>query len=175
MAKITIFGMAGTGTSTAGRLLSTALEYPFVSSGMLFRQMATDLGLSLHEFQKVCNEDPKYDIELDRRIEAYGKEHANCVVESRLAWHFIPDSIKIKLVCDFDERVRRVAMRDAVDFEKAKKETIFREDSILSNYAELYKIEKLAPDEIFDLIIDTTDNNPDTTLNMTLEFLKEKI
>jgi cytidylate kinase len=156
MAKITIFGLAGTGTSSVGKKLAAKLGYTYFSSGQLFRKKAEELSLDVYAFDALCNTDPKYDVELDKAIEAFGKENNDFVVESRLAWYFIPDSIKIKLVCDFDERVRRVAGRDRVTIEYARDKTITREFDGVMRYAKTYGIEDFAPDATFNLVIDST-------------------
>ena len=211
MAKITIFGLAGTGKSTVGKMLAKELRvcsktsqmrgaseacdqgvvtysaganeqsnkadegfgicssYTFVSSGNLFRNKAASLGLSLYAFEELCNTDKKYDIELDKEIEKFGKENDNFVLESRLGWHFIPDSFKIKLTCDLKTRVERVARRDKVTFEEALAKTKFRESSGVKRYAETYGITNFAPDSVFDCIVDSTKIGPDGIVKKMLE------
>ncbi|HBT81582.1 hypothetical protein A2757_02995 [Candidatus Giovannonibacteria bacterium RIFCSPHIGHO2_01_FULL_48_47] len=154
MAKITIFGLAGTGTSSVGKILAAKLGYTFLSSGMLFRKMAQENDMSLQDFEKLTNQDPQYDKKLDREIKNFGEKNDNFVVESRLAWHFIPDSIKIKLECDFETRVKRVAARDKISFEEAREHTEFREKMIAERYRKYYGITDFT-DEKFDLVIDT--------------------
>jgi len=156
MAKITIFGLAGTGTSSVGKLLAEKLGYSFVSTGNIFRKKASDLGLSLQKFEELARTDPKYDKELDEEIVAFGKANDNFVVESRLAWFFIPDSVKIKLDCDFDERVRRVSARDGVAFEEGKRLTLIREPADNKRYQEIYGITDIDSEKNFDFTIDTT-------------------
>jgi cytidylate kinase len=41
--KITIFGLAGSGTSTIGKLLCEKLGYKFMSSGNIMRSWAKEL------------------------------------------------------------------------------------------------------------------------------------
>ena len=158
MAKITIFGLAGTGTTSAGKLLAEKLGYKFVSSGNMFREMAKENGIALNEFEEMTNNDPKFDSELDKKIKEFGEKDDNFVVESRLAWYFIPDSIKVKLICDFDERIRRVAARDKIPFEEAREHNKFRDKKIAERYAKYYGIMDFNDDK-FDLVIDTT-NTP---------------
>lgn len=155
MAKITIFGLAGTGTSSAGRALAEKLRYQFVSSGNMFREMAKENGMTLNEFEEATNRDPKFDNELDGRIKEFGQKNDDFVVESRLAWHFIPDSLKVKLVCDFEERIKRVASRDKISFEEAMEHNEFRDKKITERYEKYYGITNF-DDENFDLVIDTT-------------------
>src|SRR3989304_2879763 len=154
MAKITIFGLAGTGTTSAGKMLAGKLGYQFLSTGYIFRDMAKENGMTLNKFEEATNKNPKYDNQLDQRIKEFGEKNDNFVVESRLAWHFIPDSIKIKLECDFETRVKRVAARDKISFEEAREHTEFREKMIAERYRKYYGITDFT-DEKFDLVIDT--------------------
>lgn len=156
MTKVTIFGFAGTGTSSTGRMLAQELRCEFVSSGNIFRAEAAKRGLSLIEFTQLTSTDSSYDKVLDQRMIDFGKDHSHFVVESWLAYHFIPDSKKIKLVCDLDERIERVARRDKIPLEQARKDTAFREDFNRKKYKSLYGIEDYADDSHFDLILDTT-------------------
>ncbi|MEX1087560.1 MAG: cytidylate kinase family protein, partial [Candidatus Paceibacterota bacterium] len=105
--KITICGLAGTGTSTTGKKLASVLEYEFISSGGIFRAKAAEYGMDLHEFEDLCRSDEKYDRAVDDEIATIGKSKDDIVVESRLAWYFIPDSFKVLLVCDRHTRVSR--------------------------------------------------------------------
>lgn len=155
MAKITIFGLAGTGTTTAGKLLATELGYEFISTGNLFRQQAAELGLSLYDFEKLCNENPSYDRQLDDRVKQLGQQKNNFVLESRLAWYFIPDSIKIKLVCDESTRIARVASRDNLSLAEATIKTKQREQDGPARYAQIYGLTEFAPATAFDLILDS--------------------
>ena len=156
MAQITIFGLAGTGTSSTGKELAKRLEYTFISTGSLMRKKASELSLTIYEFDELCSKDHTHDEVLDMDVKKLGTTADNFVVESRLAWHFIPQSFKIKLVCDFHERVHRVARRDSTTEADAKEKTIFREELFLKRNMEKYGIVEFAPDHAFDLIIDTT-------------------
>lgn len=156
MAKITIFGLAGTGTSSTGKELAKRLAYDFISTGGLMRKKAAELNLSIYEFDALCAKNPVHDEHVDFEIKRIGETSDNFVIESRLAWHFIPQSFKIKLICDFDERVHRVARRDGTTVEDAKENTIGREEIFVARNMKKYGIDAFAPDELFDLIIDTT-------------------
>ena len=109
MVKISLFGLAGTGTSSVGKVLAEKRGYLFYSSGNIFREMASERGLDLYKFGKLCEKEPKIDMELDARIEKFGKTNDDFIIDSRLAWHFIPDSIKVKLSCGDDIRIKRVS------------------------------------------------------------------
>lgn len=169
MAKITIFGLAGTGTTTVGKLLAARLNAPFMSSGAMFRAKAEELGLSLYEFVELCNKDDSYNKTLDQQVSDYGKANNHFVFESRLAWHFIPDSFKVKMVCDLDTRIKRVAGRDKEPFLEKKEKTLFREEAGKRQYEACYGITDFAPDSAFDLVLDSSKTTPEA---LTLEILK---
>lgn len=174
MAKITIFGLAGTGKTTTGKILAEKLGYERISTGDIYRQMALGHGMTLSEFHSLTEKDEKYDRELDEvRITNYGKEHDNFVLDSRLAWHFIPDSIKIRLYCDDTKRMYRIAGRENKDFETAKQETIKRESITNSTYKKMYGLENIDSPENFDLNIDTGNTSPNEVLQTILNFLNK--
>lgn len=156
MAKITIFGLEGTGTRSAGKTLAEFLGYNFLSSEQLFKRKANELGIEFCKFEEFCRRNPKYDLELDRSIAEFGRKKDNFVVESRLAYHFIPDSIKVKFICSYYTRVRRVANRHGIPFSSASEKTNARESAAIKRYRQFYSINRLAPDNKFDLIIETS-------------------
>ncbi len=171
MAKITIFGLAGTGTSSTGIRLAHDIGYEYISPSSVFRKKAAELGLDVYQFDVLCSTDPKYDREIDEEMKVYGETHNDFIAESRLSWFFVPDSFKIKLVCDFDERINRVALRDKISFEEAQKKTLFREQLHEKRFADYYGIKEFAPDRLFDAVIDTTT----TPLHKVLETIKHSL
>lgn len=171
MPKITIFGLAGAGTSTVGKALAERLGYKFVSSGEIFRKKAADMGLELHKFHTLAEKNDKFDKELDKEIEKFGKENDDFVVESRLAWFFIPDSIKIKLFCEFNECVRRVAERDEISVEEARERVTSRENTDSLRYKNFYGINDINDDKHFDLIIDTSAIAPQEIVNRITAYI----
>ncbi len=131
MVKVTIFGLAATGKSTVSKIVCNDLNLEYMSTGNMFRATAAEKGLSVYEFDSLCKSDSKYDLELDNSVKIYGENNDNFIFESRLAWYFIPDSIKIKLDCDLDVRINRVIERDGGDFEESKRLTLQREVDII--------------------------------------------
>lgn len=174
MAKITLFGLAGTGKTSTAKLVAEKLGLEFQSTGNMFRKQAEELGLSLSELEEKSKTESKYDLELDQKVSEYGKTHDNFIFESRLAWHFIPDSFKISLICDFDVRVKRVADREGKDFELAKKETEFRERMIRERYEKYYGIKDFSNNNNFDFVVDTEANNLEQVVNAIIEEVKKR-
>ncbi len=175
MAKITVFGLAGTGTSSAGKLLAERLGYRFISSGGMFRSRAKELGLSLPEFGALCEREPEHDKALDQEIKYIGETNNDLVVESRLAWYFIPDSIKIKFICDFPERARRLAHRDGGTPEEAGEAAKVREQSEATRYQSYYGLTDFGVDDQFDLVIDTTRTPNVEVVEKILAYIQARI
>jgi len=174
MAIITIFGLAGTGTSTCGKLLAKKLDYEFISTGGLFRAQAEELGLTLHEYEKNINNNPEKDKEFDQKIEKLGQEKDNLVIDSRLAWYFIPNSIKIKFHCPDEIRLKRVSDRDNVSQEEAEHKTFFREKSHMNRYTQTYGLVDYTADENFDFIIETNSLTPEEIVEEILKKINKK-
>lgn len=173
MAKITIFGLGGTGKGTAGKLLADRLGYEFMSTGNMFRAYAVSLGMTLNELEAESEKTDIHDKQLDEKTKEYGKTQDNFVFESRLAWYFIPDSFKVCFTCPFDVRVGRIAQREGKTFEVAKEETEHREGSY-ARYGAYYGLENITNSQNFDLIVDTEHNNPEQVVQIILEALKQR-
>lgn len=174
MAKITIFGLAGTGKTTAGKILAEKLGYKYMSTGNIFRSYASDLGMTLNEFEDFANKTDEYDRKLDNEVAEYGKKNDNFVFESRLAWHFIPDSFKINLVCELDERLKRVATREDKHVEQVAEETSHREEVTTHKYKKYYGIANFSDPKNFDFVVDTGPNNAQKVVEIIIEELKKR-
>ena len=61
------------------------------------REIAAKRGITLLELSKLAETDRSIDKELDNYQIQLGKDEDNFIIDARLGWHFIPDSIKIFL------------------------------------------------------------------------------
>jgi CMP/dCMP kinase len=174
MAKITIFGLAGTGKGTAVNILKERLGYRSFSGGDFARETARKLGITLLEIDELSKTDKNIDIERDKVIADFGRNNDNFIVEARLGWYFIPDSFKICFICDFDERTMRIARREYKDIEVVRRETIQREKSIYERFDKYYGIKDFETTPKFDLMIDTTKISPEEIVQIIIDNLKEK-
>ena len=95
---ITIGGLAGSGTTTAAKILSEKLQIPYLSAGEIFRQMAVEKGMDIMEFGKFAEGNDEIDLEIDRRQAQLAKEYTDLIVEGRLSAHFVEADLKIWFV-----------------------------------------------------------------------------
>jgi cytidylate kinase len=177
--KITIFGLEGTGTSSTGKLLAEKISYRFRSSGVMMREMAEKEGITLEEFNtnrfNIMNEtgDTSSDFKIDDYIKEFGENNNNFIFESRLAWFLIPDSFKVKLVCEDYIRISRVSDRDGVSQEDAMGNNKRRQEENKSVYEKMYKGIIYPPeDDVFDLVIDTSNLSLDDVVKDIINKIK---
>ncbi|MDY6965057.1 MAG: AAA family ATPase [Halobacteriota archaeon] len=159
--KITLSGLPGSGTTSVATILSEKFGMECLSAGVIFRELARESGLSLEEFGKVAENDPKFDELIDRKQKEVASKRDNLLVEGRLSGHMIDADLKIWMEAPLEIRAERVAQREKLQFEEAKKEIIKREDCELNRYEEYYKID-LKDLSIYDLIIDSSKKDPES-------------
>ncbi|NJE61662.1 (d)CMP kinase [Thermococcus sp. 21S7] len=157
---ITVSGLAGSGTTTLCRNLAKYYGFKHIYAGLIFRQMAKEMGMSLEEFQEYAELHPEIDREVDRRQVEAAKE-CNVVIEGRLAGWMVKDAdLKIWLDAPIMERARRVARREGVSVEEAFVGIAEREKGNRKRYLNLYGID-IDDKSIYDLIINTAKWGPD--------------
>lgn len=173
---ITVGGRAGTGTSTLAHILEERTGLPYVYGGRIFRDAAAARGLTLAEFGRLCEEDPSVDRGLDdRQIELL--REGGLILESRLAgWLAFRngiDSFRVWVVCDEEERIRRITSRDGGDTALQAARTSEREASERSRYARYYGVD-LDEVEPYDLVLDSTERSPEDLADEVLARMSER-
>src|SRR3989338_6655344 len=91
---ITVTGFPGSGKSSTAKGVAFRLGYEHFSSGDIFRKMAAERGLSIEEINFTAEKQKEIDLEVDKLLVKMGKEKNNFVIDSRTAFHWIPDSFK---------------------------------------------------------------------------------
>ena len=170
--QVAIFGWGGTGKTSSGKLIAQGLGFEFISTGNIFRNMATARGISSQELEQIARNDETVDREIDDFIIDLGKKRSHILVESRLAHHFMPKSIKIKFHCDDEERFARIARREHISVEEAARQTVEREHAIVERYKKLYGLTDFANEKHFHYIVDTTKNTVEMTVTETVNTVK---
>ncbi|NJE84961.1 cytidylate kinase [Thermococcus sp. CX2] len=157
---ITVSGLAGSGTTTLCRNLARHYGFKHIYAGLIFRQMAKEMGMTLQEFQEYAELHPEIDREVDRRQIEAAKE-CNVVIEGRLAGWMVKDAdLKIWLDAPMRVRAERVARREGISVEEAFMQIAEREKGNRKRYLNLYGID-IEDKSIYDLIINTSKWSPD--------------
>ena len=173
--KITISGMPGSGKSTLARALAEKLKLKHYSMGKFHRDMARQRNMSELEFNELAAKDLDIHKEIDQQ-QIRLKNEDNFVLDSRLGFHFIPDSIKIFLKINIETGAERImqhprkgelykseeeavkAIKKRIDLEKQTYKTLYQVDH--------YNLER------YDFVLDTTHLAVEKATQKTLDFLK---
>ncbi|MBN2250849.1 MAG: AAA family ATPase [Candidatus Altiarchaeota archaeon] len=148
---ITIGGSVGSGKTTLAKELAEKFGMKHISAGVIMREMAKRKKMSLMEFSRYAESDPK----IDKMIDGKQKEKAsagNSVVDGRLSAHFLEADLRIWLDASLDVRAERVACREGISESGAREHILEREESERKRYLEIYGID-LCDMSVYDLVI----------------------
>jgi cytidylate kinase len=165
MNKITITGDLGSGKSAVSKLLEEETGFPIYSTGAIQREIATKHAMTTLELNRYAETHPEIDEEIDEFSRNLGRRPEGVIVDSRLAWFFIPNSFKVYLKVDLAEAVRRIMGHDRgaaesyPDEATAKRDIATRKQLENERFRELYGAD-CADMANFDLVLDTTDKTP---------------
>lgn len=179
MPIITIAGDPASGKSTLARQLSELFEIPHFSMGDVFKEMAREKNMTATEFSKIAEMNPDiYDRKVDEYQAHLPEKHRAFVIDSRLGFHFIPESIKIYVRCDFHEAARRFLKegrieepwKSPVEGAKRLKE---RQESEKKRYMDLYGIDHTDMKN-YDFVVDSTEMTPEEKFKEVLAYLESQ-
>ncbi len=155
--NITISGGAGTGKTTLYRNLQPYLQsqgWKFKTIGELFREHVKD-----NVMPTATKVSEQYDRDIENMVEKLLTTEKNWVIEAWLAGFVarnLPRTFRILVVCrDMSLRVDRIANRDKISIDQAKKFIKEREETNFAKYRKLYGDYNFWNPEYFHLIIDT--------------------
>ncbi|MEA3378818.1 MAG: cytidylate kinase family protein [Nanoarchaeota archaeon] len=157
--QITISGFPGSGKTTVGRMLAEELGYTFFSIGDIRREIAKRKDVTILELNKSKEDN---DTEVDNYQMELGQRQDNIIVEGRMAFHFLPNSIKFFFDVDVSTATERIFKDQRLAEKKyLNKETLYldikkRMANDKKRYREIYSIDAFDKSN-FDYVIDTTD------------------
>ena len=173
---ITITGQLGSGKSTVAKMLSAHLGWLYYSTGMAQRVIAQNRGITTIELNQLAITDPSIDHEIDSVFKnpPWGKKP--CVVDSRLAFYFLPKSLKVCLHVDSHvaaERVWAEKGRISENYSNVQEAEAYLKKRMELEQAHFIKNYHLDITDLhqFDLVIDTTCLTP----NMVCEKILKKL
>ncbi len=174
---VTISGVPGSGKTTVARLLAKRLGLPHVYAGDLYRREAKERGLTLEEFNRLCEGDHSIDRKLDDDMAARARE-GNCILEGRLAGYLAAkdglDALKVWLTASDEVRARRVAQRESGDWRELEKENRVRHASDVRRYKEIYGFD-LGDTAVYDLVLSSDDRTPEGLVEELAEHVSERV
>lgn len=107
---ITITGDLGSGKSSVAKKISTLLDFEYISTGVIQRQIAQSKGLNTLELNIISDDNPEIDNYIDNKIKEINKAKSPFILDSRLAWHFIDESFKVYLIALPEVAANRVLL-----------------------------------------------------------------
>src|ERR1700747_1164567 len=97
---ITIAGSLGSGKSSTAKAVAAALGFRHFSSGDLFRQLAAERGESIEAMNISAELQRDIDLKVDNLLQDMYRTEDCLVIDSRMAWHWMPGSFKVFLTLD---------------------------------------------------------------------------
>jgi len=187
---ITISGSAGSGKSTMARIMLKKLNAKRVYVGGIRRELARSKGMSLEELNVYGQKHPETDVDVDKAAAAKARElsldGSNVIVEGRVMYHFLPESLKIFLKTDVTVAAKRIFLEMQDEEAKAKrnegepqsveeleKSILRREESDAMRYKKYYGIDHRLESN-YDYVLDTTDLSVEQVTDKVMEFLESK-
>lgn len=181
---ITICGGLGSGKSSTAKLIAKKLEFKHFSSGDFMRKMALERGISLNELATKAEDDTSIDLEIDSELRKVG-EMEKVVIDSRLAFHWMPESFKIyldlspeiakdRILNDLKVNSLRQQSEKSSTVEEIYKKITTRLESEKKRYLEMYNLNYTNKNN-FDLVIDTNKNNLEQVVEIIVSEYKKWI
>lgn len=181
---ITINGGLGSGKSSTANKVAESLGFKRFSSGDFFRQVGLELGLSINEVNIRAETDPKIDEMTDEKLRQL-QDKDKIVIDSRTAYHWIPESFKVYL--DLPPEMAKHRILDSIqkdslrqqsenhsNVEEVYKKITERFESEQKRYWDLYKIKNTEKSN-YDLIVDTNKNNLEQVVQIIISEYKKWI
>ena len=159
--SVVINGDLGSGKTTVSVMLAHRLGVRRVSVGDIYRAMAADRGMTALQLNLHAELDDEIDHYIDRLQSEIAASGEQLVVDSRLAWHFFANALKVHLVTDPTVAALRVLKRPADDVERyasveeARSRLAIRSESERERFIARYGVDKTRLRN-YDLVCDTT-------------------
>jgi CMP/dCMP kinase len=176
MTKITITGDLGSGKSAVSKILCARTGYNYISTGQIQRKLALEMGIDTLEMNRLADTDPSIDERIDGIFIALGDDPKPYVVDSRMAWFFLPNSFKIYLQTDLQISAARILNdpdRNSEQYEtmeEAMKKIKARKESENARFLTKYNAD-CGNMHNFNVVINTNTRSPEMVAELILNFL----
>lgn len=172
---ISIAGDLGSGKSTIAKRLAEKLDYAYFSTGMLFRKLAAERGMDALQLNYLSETDLSIDKYIDDNLRAINDGNdSRYILDSRMAWYFVPKSFKIYATVKPEIAAQRVLddktrfnEPDAADLQERVKTLLERQSVENRRYKSIYNVD--CRDLLnYDFIIDTSDSSVEELVEQIL-------
>lgn len=120
--KILVSWSAGAGKSSIIQNVVEKLGYEIHDIWQVFRARAVAKWLTVWEYDKLVEQNPEEDIQIDNEFKDIVQNTKNdCIVSWRVGFHFLPDALNIRLDVAPEEGARRIFLQDRGNQEKKYK------------------------------------------------------
>lgn len=160
--KISITGDLGSGKSTIAKILAEEFDSKYLSTGAIQRNIASRYNMTTLEMNKYADVHKEIDDEIDNVLRDLNTSDKRFVIDSRLAWFFVPTSFKLYFTTDIEVAAKRVLNdstrinEDYSTVEEAIANIRERKKSENERFLKLYGAD-CADFNSFDLILNTTE------------------
>ncbi|GBC74990.1 Cytidylate kinase [archaeon HR06] len=183
MLSIIISGMPASGKSTLAQGIAKIYHLKFYSGGDALKELAKEFGFSEGgvdwwdkeegmKFLRKRKENYEIDKKIDDKLISLLKEGNVVITSYPLAWLY-KDAIKIWLKASQEKRIERVAKRDNISLEEAKRVILVRDEENKLLYRELYGIRLDEDLSVFDLVINTDILDDEKVLRIVCKIIDE--
>jgi predicted cytidylate kinase len=171
--SVVINGDLGSGKSTVSILLAARLGVRRISVGDLYRDMARERGMTALQLNMHAELEDKIDFSVDQLQSDIAASGEQLVVDSRLAWFFFTDALKVHVIAEASVAARRVLGRagDTVESYRSVREAqdrlASRSESERTRFIARYGADKTRLRN-YDLVCDSTSATPDEIVDRIL-------
>ena len=168
---ISITGDQGSGKSTVATTLEQLWSIKRYYTGAVLREIALKRGITILEANHLADTDPTIDQEIDSVYKSLAQTTEDLIVDARMAWHFLPQSFKIKLTVCPDIAAERIHQDKKRKEERADsaaeilKSIRARHASEIERFRKTYGV-NIQDDANYHLVIDTANVPPSEVVNL---------
>jgi predicted cytidylate kinase len=178
--SIVFNGDLGSGKSTVSVEIAKRLGLRRVSVGDLYRQMAQERQMTALQLNLHAELDQAVDGYVDQLQQDIAASGESLVMDSRLAWHFFTDALKVHMITEPTEAARRVLARPSgpaesyTSLEEARTKLRERSESERGRFIVRYGVDK-ARLRNYDLICDSTRANPEQVIGHIIDVYEGRL
>lgn len=175
---ITITGKTGSGKTTISKLISERMGYERYSTGEYQREIAQKMGVNMVEMNNIMSDNISYDHLIDNTVERISLERAddNIIFDSRMAWHFAHNSLRVFISIDPSIAGERVFQNPRPQepyqsAEEAARQLVLRSEAENLRFRSIYGVDNFDYAN-YDLIIDSSYSDPSDFVPIIRDALK---